>query len=71
MAFTEVQLDTQIDPAATARVIDIVTMIPGPAVTDVYAVGITAPYAGKAGWVQVPNGNTAAQALALIQAAFA
>ena len=67
MAFTEVQLDATVDPGATDLTVQFITMIPGPTVTDVYAVGVVAPYAGKAGWTQVPNGSTPAQAIALIQ----
>ena len=67
MAFTENQLDQTIDPASTDRTVQFITMIPGPTVTDIYAIGIMAPYAGKCGWTQVPNGSTPAQAIALVQ----
>lgn len=69
MAFTEAQLSAQLDSAATGRTISIQELIPGPTVTDVYAVGVTAPYAGRSRWVQVTSSNTAAQAATAIQAA--
>lgn len=71
MAFTEAQLVAQLDPASTGRTINIQELIPGPTVTDVYAVGVLAPYAGRSRWVQVTSSNTAAQAAAQIQAALA
>jgi hypothetical protein len=71
MAFTEAQLNTQIDPVASGRVVTLVTFNPGTSSTDVYAVGVTAPYAGRSRWVQIPNSQTAAQAWATIQAALA
>lgn len=69
MAFTEAQLVAQLDPAASARTILIQGLIPGPTITDVYAVGVLAPYAGRSRWVQVTTSNTAAQAAAQIQTA--
>jgi hypothetical protein len=69
MAFTEAQLVAQLDSASTGRTINIETLIPGPTITDVYAVGITAPYAGRSRWVQVTSSNTAAQAASQIQTA--
>jgi glutamate-1-semialdehyde aminotransferase len=41
------------------------------AVSDVYAMGVIAPYAGRSRWVQVAQSNTPAQAWAVIQAALA
>lgn len=69
MAFTEAQLVAQLDPASTGRTINIQELIPGPTITDVYAVGVVAPYAGRSRWVQVTSSNTAAQAATAIQAA--
>jgi hypothetical protein len=69
MAFTEAQLVAQLDSASTGRTINIETLIPGPTITDVYAVGITAPYTGRSRWVQVTSSNTAAQAASQIQTA--
>jgi hypothetical protein len=69
MAFTEAQLVAQLDSASTGRTINIETLIPGPTITDVYAVGVTAPYAGQSRWVQVTSSNTAAQAASQIQTA--
>jgi hypothetical protein len=69
MAFTEAQLVAQLDSASTGRTINIETLIPGPTITDVYAVGVTAPYAGRSRWVQVTSSNTAAQAASQIQTA--
>jgi hypothetical protein len=69
MAFTEAQLNAQLDPASTGRTITIGELIIGPTTTDVYAVGVTAPYAGRSRWVQVASSNTAAQAATAIQTA--
>lgn len=69
MAFSEAQLNTAIDPAATGRVVTLVTFNPGTVNTDCYCVGVTAPYAGRSRWVQIPNTNTAAQAWSAIQTA--
>lgn len=71
IAFTEAQLNTQIDPVASGRVATLVTFNPGISNTDVYVVGVTAPYAGRSRWVQIPNTQTAAQAWTMIQAALA
>ena len=68
MAFTEASLNAQLDPTGTGRVITFVDFIPGPTTTDVYAVGVIAPYAGRSRWVQVLSSNTAAQAATAIQA---
>jgi hypothetical protein len=67
MPFTEAQLMTQLDPANTGRTIMLSDFIPGPTVTDVYAIGVTAPYAGRSRWVQVLSSLTAAQAATAIQ----
>jgi hypothetical protein len=69
MAFTEAQLVAQIDAASTGRTITIQTLIPGPVVTDVYAVGVLAPYAGRSRWAQLTSSNTAAQAATQLQTA--
>lgn len=69
MAFTEAALNAQLDPASTGRTITIQEFIPGPTITDVYAVGVLAPYAGRSRWVQVTTSNTAAQAASAIQTA--
>lgn len=71
MAFTEAQLVAQLDSASTGRTINIQSFIPGPTITDVYAVGVLAPYAGRSRWVQVTTSNTDAQAAAQIQTALA
>lgn len=62
MAFTEASLVAQLDSAATGRTINLVTYQPGPTITTVYAVGVTAPYAGRSRWVDLTSSNTAAQA---------
>lgn len=62
MAFTEASLVAQLDAAATGRTINLVTYQPGPTITTVYAVGVTAPYAGRSRWVDLTSSNTAAQA---------
>jgi hypothetical protein len=72
MAFTETQLIAQADPNGTARTVILQNFIPvGTTLTDVYAVGVIAPYAGRSRWVQVAQSNTPAQAWAVIQAALA
>ncbi len=71
MAFTESQLVTELDAAATGRTITLQSFIPGPTVTDIYAVGVTAPYAGRSRWMQIASSRTAAQAASDIQAGLA
>mgnify|MGYP001614097403 CR=1 FL=1 len=62
--------DAQLDAANTGRTITLQTFNPFvAATTDIYAIGVTAPYAGRSRWVQVAQSNTAAQAAAIIQAA--
>lgn len=68
MAFTEAQLNAQIDPGLTTKVATLAAFIPGSVNTSIYIVGVTAPYAGKSRWTDVPNSQTAAQAWATIQA---
>lgn len=67
MPFTETQLTALIDPASTGRTILIESYIPGPVVTDVYAIGVTAPYSGRSRWVQLTTSNTPAQAATQLQ----
>ena len=69
MAFTEAQLVALLDPSSTGRTITLADMIVSATVTDVYVVGVTAPYAGHSRFVQLQNTLTAAQAAAAIQAA--
>lgn len=71
MAFTEAQLVAQIDSARTGRVANLTAFNPGASYTDVYVVGVTAPYAGRSRWVQIANSRTAAQAWSDIQTALA
>ena len=72
MAFTESTLVAQLDSASTGRTITLDDFIvTDSSNTQVYAVGVTAPYAGRSRWVTVPQSNTAAQAAAVIQAALA
>jgi len=72
MAFTEATLKAQLDAANTGRTITLESYIVTDASnTQVYAVGVVAPYAGRSRWVSVPQSNTAAQAAAVIQAALA
>lgn len=68
MAFTEQQLNAVIDPGLTQKVAQIIAFNPGSVNTSIFIQGITAPYAGKARWTDVPNTNTAAQAWTAIQA---
>ena len=67
MAFTESSLVAQLDAAATGRTITLVTYQPGPTITTVYAVGVTAPYAGRSRWVNLTSSNSAAQAATQLQ----
>jgi hypothetical protein len=67
MAFTEATLIAQIDPANTGKIIKITRYVVAPVTTEVYAVGITAPYAGRSRWVSLTNSNTAAQAATQLQ----
>lgn len=60
MAFTEASLVAQLDAAATGRTITLVTYQPDSTITTVYAVGVTAPYAGRSRWVDLTSSNTAA-----------
>lgn len=62
MAFTESSLMAQVDAVAGGRVATLVDFIPGPTNTDVYAVGVIAPYAGRSRWVTLTSSNTASQA---------
>lgn len=62
MAFTEAQLVAQLDSTATGKIINLVTYIPNTTYTDVYAVGVTAPYSGRSRWVQLTSSDTAANA---------
>lgn len=72
MAFTESTLVAQLDAASTGRTITLEDFIvTDSSNTQVYAVGVIAPYAGRSRWVTVPQSNTAAQAAAVIQAALA
>ena len=68
MAFTEAALVAQLDSTGQGRTITLETFNPFSAtITDIYAIGVTAPYAGRSRWVQVAQSNTAAQAAAVIQ----
>jgi hypothetical protein len=69
MAFTEAQLQAQLDPANTLRTIIIETFQPivNGTITEVYAIGVVAPFAGRSRWVQVAQSNTPAQAATIIQ----
>lgn len=71
MAFTEATLVAQLDSAATGRTINIQTFNPGATNTDMYVVGVVAPYAGRARWVTVASSRTAAQAASDIEGALA
>ncbi len=67
MAFTEASLVAQLDSASTGRTITLTTYLPGATITTVYAVGVTAPYAGRSRWVDLTSSNTAAQAATQLQ----
>ena len=68
MAFTEAQLVAQLDATGTGRTITLQTFNPTTLITTIYAVGVTAPYAGRSRWIDVLNSRTAAQAATDIQA---
>lgn len=67
MAFTEATLVAQLDAASTGRTIKLVKYQPGATITTVYAVGVTAPYAGRSRWVDLTSSNTAAAAATQLQ----
>ena len=70
MAFTEAQLVAQLDTTGQGRTITLQTFNPFSAtLTDIYAIGVTAPYAGRSRYMQIAQTNTAAQAATAIQAA--
>ena len=69
MAFTEAQLNAQLDPSATGRTVTLQTFNPGLVNTTIYAIGVVAPFAGRSRFVDVPNTNTPAQAATAVQAA--
>lgn len=70
MAFTEAQLVAQLDTTGQGRTITLQTFNPFSAtLTDIYAIGVTAPYAGRSRFMQIAQTNTAAQAATAIQAA--
>lgn len=72
MAFTEAQLVAQLDPTGNGRTITLQTFDPfNVLITDIYAIGVVAPYAGRSRFVQVAQSNTPAQAAAIVQAALA
>lgn len=73
MAFTEAQLVAQIDPNGTNRIVNIEEFVQNPYTTqtDMYCVGVIAPYAGRSRWVSVNQSQTAAQAWTAIQNALA
>lgn len=68
MAFTEAQLVAQLDPDSSGRDINMARFIPGPVLTDIYAVGVVAPYAGRSRWVTVSSTATATVAAAALAA---
>lgn len=66
MAFTEAQLQAQIgSDGLNARVTQFITTGSN---TDVYVQNMNGTTSKKAGWTQVPQSNTAAQAATLIRA---
>lgn len=72
MAFTEAQLIAQADAAGTGRTVTFTQFVPvGTTLTDLYCVGVIAPYAGRSRWLQIAQTNTAAQAWAAIQSGLA
>ena len=76
MAFTEAQLLAQIETGtglSTGHVFQVLRFVDdGNSSTDLYLMPVASPYAGRpARWLKVAQSNTAAQAWAAIQAAFA
>jgi hypothetical protein len=70
MAFTEAELVAELDTASTGRTITLQRFNPFVAeTTDIYAVGVIAPYAGRSRWMQVAQSNSAADAATAIRAA--
>ena len=67
MAFTETQLQAQLDPTSQKRGIRILRYIDNGTLTDVYVMGKIFPYAGKARWCTVSQALTAAAAATSIQ----
>jgi hypothetical protein len=66
MAFTEAQLQAQItSDGLNARVTQFLTTGSN---TDVFVQNMNGTTSKKAGWTQIPQSNTAAQAAALIRA---
>lgn len=70
MPFTEADLIAQADSTGTNRTVEFQAFIPvGTTLTDVYAIGVIAPFAGKSRWVQLAQARTPAQAWSDVQAA--
>lgn len=67
MAFTESQLQVQLDPASQKRGIRILRYIDNGTLTDVYVMGKIFPYAGRARWCTVSQALTAVAAATSIQ----
>jgi hypothetical protein len=66
MAFTEAQLQAQItSDGLNARITQFLTTGSN---TDVFVQNMNGTTSKKAGWTQIPQSNTAAQAAALIRA---
>jgi len=58
---TPAEIQAQLDSAATGRVANITRSVNGATLDNHYVVGVTAPYAGRARWVQTTAAQTAAQ----------
>ena len=67
MAFTESQLQAQLDPASQKRGIRIIRYVSNGTETNVYVIGKIHPYAGKVRWCTVSQALTAAVAATSIQ----
>lgn len=65
MAFTEAQLQSEI--ASDGSGAEIVKFLNAGTSTDVYVQNLNSTTSKKAGWTQVAQSNTAAQAAALIR----
>ena len=68
MAFTEATLTAQLDTTGQGRTITLERFNTDSAtITSIYAVGVTAPYAGRSRWIDIAQTNSAAQAATAVQ----
>jgi len=72
-AFTEATLVAQLDSVAGGRTITVERYNPNidGTLSEIYAVGVVAPYAGRARWIQLTAANNASQAALVVIAGLA